>query len=232
MLQPPRCIKLPVERGHEKDQIELTENLYVKSNRRVIYKGGATNIRFSNIPRKSVKFIKDFATTLVELKWRYTMIIFTLSFFVSWAIFAVLWQLIADAHGDLDFDPITGARQGDGEMPCAMGATDFWGFFLLSIETQITTGYGEKYPSEECPEAIFLLMFQCFVGIVIEGAMVGVIYAKMSKPKPSTKKFQFSKLATICQRDGELCLLFRVADSRSQLQINSRVQVYFCSKKM
>jgi hypothetical protein len=70
--------------------------------------------------------------------------IFVLSYFLSWLIFALLWYVIAYAHGDLEFDA-EGNRLGEGRQECVRGATSFAGFFLLSIETQVSTGFGERY---------------------------------------------------------------------------------------
>lgn len=47
------------------------------------------------------------------------------------------------------------------------------------METQVSTGYGERYPTEECPEGIFLLIAQLTIGIIIDGAIIGIVYAKM-----------------------------------------------------
>lgn len=63
---------------------------------------------------------------------------FALSFFLCWILFATLWFLIAHAHGDLNFDPVTGARLSDGPVPCVEGARNFAGFLLFSIETQVS----------------------------------------------------------------------------------------------
>lgn len=232
MNQTPRCIQIS-KYVQEIDDLILTEKEmhHLKNNHRVVYKSGETNVRLMNIPRRSVKFLKDMATTLVEMKWKYAMLLFVLGHVVSWVVFALLYQLIGAAHGDFDFDPKTGARLGEGKMACSRGAVDFWGFLLLSVETQVTTGYGEKYPTEECPEGVFLFMVQILFSIVLDGGLVGMIFAKMARPQKLLKKFQFSKMATICQRDGKLCLLFRVADLRQQQRINSRVEAYFCQEK-
>lgn len=235
MNQPPRCIRISkfVEQLRERDEIVLSDKEMhnLRNNNRIVYKNGETNVRLLNIPRKSVKFLKDLATTLVETKWTYALLLFVLGHFVSWVAFALLYQLIGAAHGDFDFDPKTGARLGEGKMACSRGAVDFWGFLLLSVETQVTTGYGEKYPTEECPEGVFLFMVQILFSVVLDGALVGIIFAKMARPQKMLRKFQFSKLATICQRDGNLCLVFRVADLRQQQQINSKVEAYFCVEK-
>lgn len=154
-----------------------------------------------------------------------------LSYFGSWLLFALLFYLIGWAHGDLDFDAETGQRLGEGREECIRGAVNFAGFFLLSVESQVSTGYGEKYPTEECPEAIFLLIVQLTIGIVIDAAMVGIVYIKMIRP-PKYSSFKFSKRAVICQRDGRLCLIFRVADFKQDHSIDSKIRAYLFEDKI
>lgn len=74
----------------------------------------------------------------IDEQWRYVIIIFAFSFFALWILFAVLWYLIAHAHGDLDFDPVTGERLSDGPVPCVQGCHNFAAFLLFSIETQVS----------------------------------------------------------------------------------------------
>lgn len=49
--------------------------------------------------------------------------------------------------------------------------------------------------------------------------MVGIIFAKMARPKQRTQTLLFSRNAVICQRDGQLCLMFRVGDMRERSHI-------------
>ncbi|XP_065081291.1 ATP-sensitive inward rectifier potassium channel 12-like [Ochlerotatus camptorhynchus] len=198
---------------------------------RVINKAGERNVQFLNLPQKSVRFVKDLVTTLVEEQWRYTLTAFTLSFFGSWILFAILWYLVAYAHGDLDFDPETGERLGDGAQPCVDGATTFAGFLLFSIETQVSTGYGAKVPTEECAEALFLLIVQIIVGLVIDASMVGIVYAKMVRPPKKISDMKFSKKAVICQRDGKLCFVFRLCDVQQQHGIETKVKAVMLEQR-
>lgn len=54
--------------------------------------------------------------------------------------------------------------------------------------------------------------------------MVGIVFAKMSRPKQRTQTLLFSRNAVICQRDGELCLMFRVGDIRKSHIIGATVR--------
>ncbi|KAJ8936326.1 hypothetical protein NQ314_012399 [Rhamnusium bicolor] len=103
--------------------------------------------------------------------------------------------------------------------PCILEIHGFTSCFLFSVETQHTTGYGQRTPTELCPEAIFLMCVQNIVGLIIEAFLVGIVFAKMTRPKLRTQTLQFSKYALICKRDGILCLLFRVGDMRKKSRI-------------
>jgi len=46
--------------------------------------------------------------------------------------------------------------------------------------------------------------------------MVGIVFAKMARPKQRCQTLMFSRNAVICQRDGKLCFMFRVGDMREK----------------
>ncbi|KAM7353859.1 inwardly rectifying potassium channel 3 [Cochliomyia hominivorax] len=198
---------------------------------RVIEKNGRENVTFKKIPEKSWRYIRDFVTTLIELDWKYMLAMFIGSYFLSWTFFAILCYMVAFSHGDLMFDEVTGERLGEGKDPCIIGVYDFTSMFVYSIETQTTIGFGEKYPSEECPETMFLFILQIIVSIAIEGGMISIIYAKTARPAKQLTKLKFSDKAVICHRDGKLCLLFRVCDPREQQTIESKIRVYMIIDK-
>uniref|UniRef100_A0A336MQG3 CSON003188 protein n=1 Tax=Culicoides sonorensis TaxID=179676 RepID=A0A336MQG3_CULSO len=120
---------------------------------RIMTKSGNRRINEVRVPQKSLKFLKDIAHTLIELAWWKTVLIFISCYFLSWTFFAMLWYLIAWAHNDLEFDELSGERLNDGKAPCLTGGDTIHGVFMLSMESQVSTGYGEHYPNEECHEA-------------------------------------------------------------------------------
>lgn len=172
-----------------------------------------------------------FVVTQVEAQWRWVISVFILSYFGSWLLFAALNYVISLSHGDLEFDEETGQRLGEGREECIRGARDFTGFFLLSVESQVSTGYGEKYPTEECPESIFLLIVQLVIGVIIDATMVGIVYVKIIRP-PKYASYKFGRNAVICQRDGKLCLIFRVADFKQSQSIDSKLRAYIFEEKI
>lgn len=131
-------------------------------------------------------------------------------------------------------------------MKCVEGATTLTGFFLMSFEMQVkqndflkicpvakyieffslktTVGFGERYPNEECPEAIFMMIAQIVVGIALDGAMIGIIYAKLTRPPRKPYDLKFSRKAVVCLRDSKLCLMFRVCDPNEIHVVDSKVQ--------
>lgn len=97
---------------------------------------------------------------------------------------------------------------------------------------QVSIGFGEKYPNEECPEAIFLMVAQIITGIAIEGAMVGIVYAKMARPPKRPAELKFSRKAVVCQRDSKLCLLFRVCDIHEMHAVESKIHAYWFEERV
>ncbi len=58
----------------------------------------------------------------------------------SWLLFACLWYLTFQAHGDLKPENLANSSF----VPCVAGIKDFTSCFLFSIETQHTIGYGTR----------------------------------------------------------------------------------------
>ncbi|KAH8273612.1 hypothetical protein KR018_004116 [Drosophila ironensis] len=198
---------------------------------RVMEKNGKENVVFRRIPEKSWRYMRDLVTTLMELEWKYMLTLFLGSYFLSWLLFAALCYVVSYSHGDFIFDPLTGARMGEGVDPCIYGVGNWVAMIIYSVETQTTLGFGEKYASEECPETIFLFVMQMMSAALIEGCMVSVIYAKTARPARQMTKLKFSDKAVICYRDEKLCLLFRVCDPREQQSIESKIRVYLIVDK-
>jgi hypothetical protein len=136
--------------------------------KRLFFKNGNINISRCNIDKRRRRYLTDIFTTLIDLKWRYNLLVFLLGFFISWMFFAFTWYSIALVHGDLRAENLEMSNY----TACVNGMHGFAGAILFSIETQQTIGYGARYTTEKCPEAIFVMMIQSSVGVMIQSFMV------------------------------------------------------------
>ncbi|XP_026750007.1 G protein-activated inward rectifier potassium channel 3-like isoform X1 [Galleria mellonella] len=195
--------------------------------KRVIFKHGDCNVVQWNVAKRRRRYLQDIFTTLVDAQWRWTLLVFALSFILSWLLFALIWWLIIFTHGDLT--PQTGSNVTF--VPCLNNVNTFTGCFLFSVETQHTIGYGSRTTNEECPEAIFVMCIQSIVGVFIQAFMVGIVFAKLSRPKKRAQTLLYSRNAVICLRDGQLCLMFRVGDMRKSHIVEAHIRAQIIRRK-
>uniref|UniRef100_A0A1A9X1Q8 Uncharacterized protein n=1 Tax=Glossina brevipalpis TaxID=37001 RepID=A0A1A9X1Q8_9MUSC len=204
--------------------------------KRVIFKHGDCNVVQGNVAKRRRRYLQDIFTTLVDAQWRWTLLVFALSFLISWAFFGFIWWTIAYAHGDLEWiymrDYQPELIQNQTHRMCVTEVRSFTSAFLYSIETQHTIGYGNRFVTEECPEAIFTICLQCIMGVFIQAFMVGIVFAKLSRPKKRAQTLLFSRNAVICHRDGVPCLMFRVGDMRKSHIIEAHVRAQIIRKKV
>lgn len=62
--------------------------------------------------------------------------------------------------------------------------------------------------------------------------MVGIVFAKLSRPKKRAQTLLFSRNAVICHRDGVPCLMFRVGDMRKSHIIEAHARAQIIRKKV
>lgn len=137
--------------------------------KRLFFKNGNINISRCNIDKRRRRYLTDIFTTLIDLKWRYNILVFGLGFFISWSFFAFMWYMISYMHGDMN-------SQVQNKTVCISGINGITGAILFSIETQQTIGYGVRFTTENCPEAILVMMVQSAVGVMIQSFMVGIFF--------------------------------------------------------
>lgn len=76
------------------------------------------------------------------------------------------------------------------------------------------------------------MCIQSMTGVMIQAFMVGIVFAKLSRPKKRTQTLLFSRNAVICQRDGQPCLMFRVGDMRKSHIIEAHVRAQLIKRKV
>jgi potassium inwardly-rectifying channel subfamily J len=178
---------------------------------RLVGKNGQVNLFLDNIDKR--QYVRDLFTTMIDIKWRYNLTAAAFGFVFSWLFFACIWYAVLYFHGDLEHEHDAAWS------PCIVNVHSFPAALLFSIETQSTLGFGSRIISVECPGAIVIFCIQLIFGVVVECLIVGMVFAKLSRPAKRSQTIMFSKYATICLREGRMCLTFRLGDVRSKSHI-------------
>ncbi|XP_071031220.1 G protein-activated inward rectifier potassium channel 4-like isoform X2 [Oncorhynchus clarkii lewisi] len=195
-----------------------------KRRQRYVEKDGKCNVHHGNV-REKYRYMTDIFTTLVDLKWRFNLLVFTLVYTTTWVFFGLIWWLIAYIRGDLD-------HTDDGDwIPCVNNLNGFVSAFLFSIETETTIGYGYRVITDKCPEGILLLLVQAILGSIVNAFMVGCMFVKISQPKKRAETLMFSHKAVISVRDSKLCLMFRVGDLRNSHIVEASIRAKLIRSK-
>ncbi|RNA03387.1 Inward Rectifying K (potassium) channel family [Brachionus plicatilis] len=61
---------------------------------RLVKKCGELNIHMDNVPKHKRRLLSDMFNTILDMKWRWHLVIFFLSFIISWFFFATIWYMI------------------------------------------------------------------------------------------------------------------------------------------
>ncbi|XP_072309894.1 G protein-activated inward rectifier potassium channel 4 [Eucyclogobius newberryi] len=199
------------------DRTHLITDPVKKPRQRYVQKDGKCNVHHGNV-QETYRYLSDLFTTLVDLRWRLSFLIFTLVYIVNWLFFGFLWWLIALIRGDLLH------ADEEGWTPCVENLNSFVSAFLFSIETETTIGYGYRVITEKCPEGIILLLVQAILGSIVNAMMVGCMFVKISQPKNRAETLMFSHNAVISVRDNKMCLMFRVGDLRNSHIVEASIR--------
>ncbi|XP_022092546.1 G protein-activated inward rectifier potassium channel 3-like [Acanthaster planci] len=179
--------------------------------KRLVDKQGACNVVHNTKVSYAVNFINDIFTTIIDLRWRFLLLFFSLAYVVGWVGFSGLWYCLAWRHGDLGYR----SRGDENFMPCVAHVDTYIGALLFSIETQTTIGYGFRSVTEECWMGPSLVVIQSVFSALIDAILVGCIFVKIARPKKRAATIKFSHEAVIAMRDGKLCFMFRIGDIRN-----------------
>ncbi|XP_067851798.1 inward rectifier potassium channel 13 [Heptranchias perlo] len=178
--------------------------------RRIVTKGGHSNLKIDALAGKSIVYLKDIWLILVEMRWRWMLLTFSGAFVAHWLFFACFWYLLAYTNGDLDV--LDHNNPPENHTICVKYIDSFTAAFSFSLETQLTIGYGTMYPDGDCPAAIALLAVQMLLGLMVEALITGAFVAKIARPKLRATAIKFSYFATVGHHEEEPCLMFRVAN--------------------
>ncbi|GAB1607443.1 inward rectifier potassium channel 2-like isoform X6 [Argonauta hians] len=191
---------------------------------RLVSRGGHVNIKQTGFSKRNQKFLSDFFTTLIDVKWRWNLLIFVVSFITSWLFFAGYFYALAHLHGDFDDD------NPQDWVPCIESVHSFTTAYLFSIETMTTIGYGSRYVSEQCPGAVLGVLFESILGAAMQAAFCGLVIAKVKRGKKRSCTILFSKVACIMEEDLQYKFVFRVGDMRKSHLITASARGLFVKK--
>lgn len=189
---------------------------FQSSSVRLVTKHGSSKFRSVGIKGWRLQFVYDFFTTLVDIKWRWNLLIFFTGFVASWLVFALFYWLAGSFHGD--YGEVTGDWS-----PCIINVNSFVAAYLFSIETQTTIGYGSRYVTEECSFTYLVVLLQSIIGAGLQTALVGLVIAKTKRAKRSGQWIIFSNTACIMKEDEHLKLVIRIGDTRNTPTIGAHV---------
>ncbi|XP_049586230.1 ATP-sensitive inward rectifier potassium channel 14 [Syngnathus scovelli] len=209
--------------------------------KRFVGKDGRCNVTFVNMSERGQRYLSDLFTTCVDIRWRWMLVIFTLSFLLSWLLFGCAFWLIASVHGDLSVRLVPGTSASgeanreaapEEEEPCFLQVNSFMAAFLFSLETQTSIGYGFRSVTERCPLAVAAVVLQCIVGCIIDAFIIGAVMAKMAKPKKRNQTLVFSQTAVVALRDGKLCMMWRVGNLRRSHLVEAHVRAQLLKSRV
>lgn len=184
---------------------------------RYVTKDGKCRVNFGPIEDKS-RFLSDIFTTLVDLKYRWFLLVFSMGYILTWVAFGGIYFFGAWLRDDIAHvdDPLW--------KPCFEKVDGFLSALLLSLESQRTIGYGYRMVTAACPEGTVLLMIQSILGSIIDALLVGCMFVKISRPQQRAQTLIFSKHCIICERDVMLCMLFRIGDLRESHMVDAKIR--------
>ncbi|OXB83425.1 UNVERIFIED_CONTAM: hypothetical protein H355_006272 [Colinus virginianus] len=197
-----------IESNNTKSSAPLLTQRYL----RMVTKDGHSTLQMDGAQGRGLAYLRDAWGILMDMRWRWMMLVFSASFVIHWLVFAVLWYVLAEMNGDLELDHDSPP---DNHTICVKYITSFTAAFSFSLETQLTIGYGTMFPSGDCPSAIALLAIQMVLGLMLEAFITGAFVAKIARPKNRAFSIRFTRSAIVTHTEGKPYLMFQVANTRS-----------------
>ena len=178
--------------------------------KRLVEKNGQQNVRSREIPRN--EYLQDIFTTVMDAKWKWLSLLCVIAYLLTWLVFGTIYWIVIYIRG-----PHT---------KCFEHINSWTEAFLYSVETQQTIGYGTRQLTGNCPEVVILLLVQTITGMIVDALLLGLVYAKVSRPGKRATTVVFSENCVIALRDGKMCLMFQVGDIRKRQLLEAHVRLY------
>ena len=176
---------------------------------------GRSKIKHPGVTRIScLGKVRDTYTTLLDAPWYRILIFCCVVYTASWFLFGALW--LAVEKGTIRYFNVT----------CVGEVQSFRAMLLFSIETQVTIGYGGNTVADDCHVGIVLLMAQSLFGLFLDSFLLGLLFAKIIRPRQRRKSILFSDNAVIHEVNGERVLELRIHNLRRSQLVEAHVRLY------
>ncbi|XP_038206856.1 G protein-activated inward rectifier potassium channel 4-like [Zerene cesonia] len=191
---------------------------------RAVFKNGQLNIETKT--NRQIRLFSNYIVALVETRWRWTLLNYFTAYLSVWLFFGTVYWIISYNHGDFILEHLPPNQNTSNFTPCVKNLYGFTSAFLFSIEIHTTVAYGKRAITLECPQTITAMCLQCIVSSIFQAIMVGILFAKLTRPRGRTQTILFSRHAVINLRNDKFCLIFRVGDMRKSRILNIKTQAY------
>ena len=188
---------------------------------RLIKKNGDLNVEYKQMTWGSPFYTEN----AVRLRWIPLMQAVILIFFVSWLGFALVYYIAEYVnstlclHGEWNKEscPLwlnTNVSKDEFKHKyCIVGVFDFPSALLFSVETMTTIGYGSRHIEDRCPQIIFVVIVQSFMGVIIYGVLTGLVMSKFQYlGRARRNMIKFSQEAVVMLLEKRLYLVVMVSD--------------------
>lgn len=199
-----------IKKKKKRSKLRRVLSKYKIRKSRLVSKHGGLKVVATEVHSKQSMYANDMFTTMIDAKWHWILLLFVTAYIGSWMIFGSFWFLLDYIYGE-DY--------------CVENVNSFTTAFLFSLESQTTIGYGGRQITPKCPEAVMLLNVQSLFGCFLNAFILGLIFAKLSRPRNRAGTIMFSNKAVIAVRDGKMCLMFRVGDVRKSQILDCQIRV-------
>jgi len=214
--------------GNEKNAKAFFGDLFIQEKPiRFVKKTGHCNVTHINLEDKTKLFLRDIFTTAIDLQWRWNFFMFSAAYIFGWTCFGMVYWAISDNQVQEALRANTTVAEEDRCIYSYEENLPFTSAFLFSLESQTTIGYGYRGITENCPSAIITVVIQSVFGCILDAFMIGLIFAKLSRPKRRADTLLFSENAVINMKNGKLCLMIRIANLRKSHLIETSVRMLY-----
>lgn len=110
---------------------------------------------------------------------------------------------------------------------CGFKMAKFQDAMLLSLETQLTIGYGvPDIYLNHCWEGTVLILTQSVVSIMVDAMIIGLFFARISRPSLRAQSIVFSDKALLQEIRGHVYFTFQVCELRKHQLVEAHVRCY------